>query len=30
MTGLSYELTHAHAQLLASLGADGTRLGSGG
>lgn len=30
MTDLSYELTHAHAQLLASLGADGTRLGSGG
>lgn len=30
MTGLSHELAHAHAQLLASLGADGVRLGSGG
>jgi aminoglycoside phosphotransferase (APT) family kinase protein len=30
MTGLSPEIARAHAQLLASLGADGVRLGSGG
>lgn len=30
MTALPAELAHAHAQLLASLGADGVRLGSGG
>lgn len=30
MTEFPHELAHAHAQLLASLGADGVRLGSGG
>ena len=30
MTDLSDELAHSHAHLLASLGADGIRLGSGG
>lgn len=30
MTELSHQVAHAHAQLLASLGADGVRLGSGG
>jgi len=30
MAALSAEVAHAHAELLASLGADGVRLGSGG